>query len=108
MRTNNFNLKIMKKSLLILFALVLSAGYTFAQNIITGTVKDGKGQPLIGATVIIRGTNNGASADKDGQFSLKATIQPPFYIRVSSVGFKAQDFQVLSFKTAPSEYVLVD
>jgi iron complex outermembrane receptor protein len=39
---------------------------------------------------------------------LKTSIQPPFYIRISSVGFKLQDFQVLNFQSAPSEFVLVD
>ncbi|WP_121201996.1 TonB-dependent receptor [Mucilaginibacter gracilis] len=98
----------MKKSLLILFTLILSAGFSFAQNIIKGIVKDSKGQPLPGSSILIRGTNKGASADKNGQFSLKANVQPPFYIRISSVGFKPQDFQILSFQSAPSEYVLVD
>jgi len=98
----------MKKSLLILFSFMLLAGFTFAQNTITGTVKDSKGQPVPNASVIIRGTSKGASADKNGQFSLKATVQPPFYIRISSIGFKPQDFQILSFQGAPTEFVLVD
>lgn len=95
----------MKKILPLIFLISSSA---FAQNIISGTVKDSKGEPVPNASVAIRGTSAGASADKDGRFSLKATIQPPFYIRISSVGFKPQDFQVLSFQSAPSEYVLVD
>jgi iron complex outermembrane receptor protein len=92
----------MKKSLLIVLSLILTAGVTFAQTVINGTVKDSKGQPLAGASVIIRGTSKGASADKDGHFALKTTVQPPFYIRISSVGFKPQDFQILSFESAPS------
>ncbi|WP_448699446.1 TonB-dependent receptor [Mucilaginibacter sp. AW1-3] len=98
----------MKKSLLIFLSVILSVGYTFAQNVITGTVKDSKGQPVPNASVIIRGTGKGTSADKDGKFSLKVTVQPPFYIRISSVGFKPQDFQVLNLQSAPSEFVLVD
>jgi iron complex outermembrane receptor protein len=105
---STLNLKIMKKSLLILLSLILSAGFTFAQNVITGTIKDSKGAPLPGSTVIIRGTNKGASADKNGKFSLRTTVQPPFYIRISSVGFKPQDFQILDLKNVPSEFVLVD
>lgn len=96
----------MKKILLLIF--LISTSSAFAQTIITGTVKDGKGGTVPNASVTIRGTGTGSSADKDGRFSLKTTIQPPFYIRISSVGFKPQDFQVLSLQSAPSEYILVD
>jgi len=89
-------------------ALLLTAGFTFAQSVITGTVKDSKGQTLPGASIIIRGTKQGASTDKNGQFSLKTTVQPPFYLRISSVGFKPQDFQILNLQTVPTEFVLVD
>ncbi len=102
------NLKIMKKTLLIFFSFILLAGFAFAQNTITGIVKDSKGETLPGASIVIRGTNKGASADKNGQFILKTNIQTPFYIRISSVGFKPQDFQILSFQSAPLEFVLVD
>ncbi|MBW4889489.1 TonB-dependent receptor [Mucilaginibacter sp. HMF5004] len=98
----------MKKKLLMLLSFILVTGFAFAQNTITGTIKDSKGQALPGATVLIRGTKKGVSADKDGNFSLTTNVQPPFYIRISSVGFKPQDFQVLNFQSAPSEYVLVD
>lgn len=96
----------MKKFLLLI--LLAYSPTVFAQNIITGTVKDSKGEPVPNASVSIRGTKTGTSADKDGLFTLKATVQPPFYIRISSVGFKAQDFQVLSLQSAPAEFVLVD
>jgi iron complex outermembrane receptor protein len=104
----NLFTKTIKISVPTLLVFLLTAGYSIAQNVITGTVKDGKGQTLPGASILIRGTKQGASADKNGKFSLKVTAQPPFYIRISSVGFKAQDFQILSIQTAPSEYVLVD
>jgi iron complex outermembrane receptor protein len=101
-------MKFFTKITLLFLSLILSAGFTFAQSTVTGIVKDSKGQPLPGATVIIRGTNKGASADKNGQFSLKATVPPPFYIRISSVGYKPQDFQILNLQSAPTEFVLVD
>jgi iron complex outermembrane receptor protein len=91
-----------------LLLFILTASFAFAQNVITGTVKDSKGQTLPGASILIRGTKQGASTDKKGQFSLKTTVQPPFYIRISSVGFKPQDFQILNLQNAPTEFVLVD
>jgi TonB-linked SusC/RagA family outer membrane protein len=51
--------------------LLLLAGVTtvYGQNI-TGTVKDGEGIPLIGASVLAEGTTTGTVTDLDGQFTL--------------------------------------
>lgn len=40
------------------------------QIIVTGTVTDSKGMPLIGVTVVVKGTNTGALTGVDGKFSL--------------------------------------
>jgi TonB-linked SusC/RagA family outer membrane protein len=46
---------------------------TFAQEkTISGTVSDGSGLPLPGATVLVKGTTSGTSTDFDGKYSLKA------------------------------------
>ena len=37
-----------------------------AQNSITGTVTDEQGEPLIGASVFVVGTNTGTATDADG------------------------------------------
>ncbi len=39
---------------------------------VTGTVTDLNGEPLIGATVMVKGTKTGAATDVDGKFSIKA------------------------------------
>ncbi|MDE7443721.1 MAG: TonB-dependent receptor plug domain-containing protein, partial [Muribaculaceae bacterium] len=39
---------------------------------VTGTVYDGFDEPLIGVTVMVKGTTNGTSTDIDGNFTLKA------------------------------------
>lgn len=41
-------------------------------NIITGTVKDEKGNPLTGVSVIIKGTNKGTSTNVEGHFNIDA------------------------------------
>ena len=38
---------------------------------ITGSVKDSQGEPLVGATVMQKGTSNGTITDLDGQFSIQ-------------------------------------
>ncbi len=38
---------------------------------VTGSVYDSEGEPLIGATVMVKGTSNGAATDFDGNFTIK-------------------------------------
>ena len=40
---------------------------------VSGTVSDDSGAPLIGATVMVKGTTNGTMVDVDGKYSIKAT-----------------------------------
>lgn len=52
---------------------VLFVGIGFAQQkSVTGTVTDPQGVPLLGATVLVVGTNTGASTDFDGNYSISA------------------------------------
>ncbi|MCX2480757.1 TonB-dependent receptor [Pedobacter sp. MC2016-15] len=98
----------MKKSLLLLLTLLLTAGFAFAQKPLTGIVKQSNGSPLPSATVKIRGTKIYVIADADGKFSIDPKQDTPFYLQVSSVGFKAQDFQILKIEDTPIDIVLVE
>lgn len=63
----------MKRSFIIFSVLMLTASIAFAQGrMITGVVKDDAGNPVSGASVIIRGTSFGVSANPEGQFSISA------------------------------------
>ena len=62
-----------KRLMMVLVSMVLSIGMALAQNAIKGTVISSEdGQPVIGATVKIAGTNDGTVTDHNGQFSLSA------------------------------------
>ncbi|MCX3266375.1 TonB-dependent receptor [Pedobacter agri] len=98
----------MKQSLLILFSIILSASTTFAQNTVKGIVKGANGTTIPGATVTVRGTKIATITDTNGAFSIDARQQPPFYIRVSYVGYKPQDFQILQLQESPIELTLVE
>ncbi|RZK54481.1 MAG: carboxypeptidase-like regulatory domain-containing protein, partial [Pedobacter sp.] len=95
-------------SFLILFLLALSVNSVFAQSPITGIVKRTDGAPVPRATVKIRGTNISVSADDKGAFSINSKQEAPFYLQVSSVGYKPQDFQVLKIQDTPLELMLVE
>jgi len=53
-----------------LFLICLLAITGFAQTTVTGLVTDNLKQPIIGATVVEKGTNNGRITDENGAFSL--------------------------------------
>ncbi len=55
---------------------------------ISGNVKDANGEPVIGATIMEQGTQNGTVTDFDGNFTLK--LQKGGNINVSYVGMKSQ------------------
>lgn len=60
----------MKKLSLILAMVFFVFGFAMAQRTVTGTVSDEKGEALVGASVVVKGTTNGALTDVDGNFSL--------------------------------------
>lgn len=59
----------------------------FAQKVtVSGTVIDSQNEPIIGATVMEIGTQNGAATDVDGHFTL--SVKPGSMLRITYVGFK--------------------
>ncbi|KIA93707.1 TonB-dependent receptor [Pedobacter kyungheensis] len=98
----------MKKSFPIIFFLLLITGAIFAQSPVTGIIKGANGAKIPHATVKIRGTNTAVVADENGAFSINAKQELPFYIQVSSVGYKPQDFQIIKLQDTPIELVLVE
>lgn len=74
------------------FFLMFCAPQAFAQNIVTGEVVDEKSEPLIGATVMVKGTSTGTSTDIDGKFSLAAKTGD--VLEVSYVGYESKAVKV--------------
>jgi len=70
----------------IIAVLLLGTGSAFAQNrAINGKVLDTGGQPVIGAAVMVPGTNTGATTDLDGNFQIRVT--PGTALEVSCIGY---------------------
>ena len=59
---------------------------------VTGTITDPKGEPIIGANVVVKGSTNGTITDIDGHFSIEVT--PNTILQVSYIGYVAQDVPV--------------
>ena len=66
------------KQLLFLFCFFAALGSLSAQNVLKGKVTDENGEPLVGVTVLERGTSNGTITAPDGTFTLN-------YSRVDAV-----------------------
>ncbi|MVN77146.1 TonB-dependent receptor [Hymenobacter sp. HMF4947] len=80
----------MKHSLLILPLLVTSSVVCAQTRTLTGQVLDADGRPVIGATVVEKGTNNGTGTDGAGRFVLRARTAQPRLV-VSALGYAGQE-----------------
>ena len=95
--------------------MLLLAGWSISAQTVSGTVSDKNGTPLIGASVLEKGTSNGTITDIDGNFSLNLT-KAPAVLEVSYIGYGTMTYDVagaqsgmaisLSEGTALSEVVI--
>lgn len=60
---------------------------------ITGTIKDEKGDPVSGASILVKGSKTGTSSDAAGNFKLQVPQQKVTLV-VSSIGFQTQEVAV--------------
>lgn len=81
-----------KRGYITLLALLVSI-ITFAQGVtVKGTVLDENKEPLIGATIQVKGENNGVAADLDGNFTLK--VKKNATLVVSYIGYLTQEVRL--------------
>ena len=75
-----------------LFSLVTMNGYAQGKAV-TGKIIDSTGEPVIGASVLVKGTSNGVISDIDGNFSLQGVANDAI-LQISFVGYKSQEISV--------------
>lgn len=63
---------------------------------VSGVVKDSMGEPVIGASVVEKGTSNGIITDINGNFSLSVTSGAT--LAISYIGYKTQEVQAVTGK----------
>ncbi len=64
-----------------------------AEKNLSGTVTNEAGEPLVGATVIAKGTNKGAMTDAQGKFSLTIPDEVTTLV-ITYIGYAAQEVQI--------------
>lgn len=98
-----------KKLFLTLFCAVLSAGIAFAQGgtKVNGIVVDEIGEPVIGASVFVKGTKTGAVTDVDGKFSINTS--PGSTLVITYVGYEKVETKAesgMKVTMSPSSHAL--
>ena len=94
----------MKLNLFYTWIFFLTASFAMvAQNIeVTGTVKDEKGEPLLGVLVLIKGTQRGAATNMDGKYEIQTKVGD--VLQYSFLGMKTVEKKI----TASSKRVDID
>ncbi|WP_372768138.1 TonB-dependent receptor domain-containing protein [Lutibacter sp.] len=82
----------MKKINILLVLLCFFTNITFAQELISGIIRDTSGEPLAGASVIEKGTSNGTVADFNGNY--KISVAKGSILIFSYIGYQSKEIQV--------------
>lgn len=61
-------------------------------KLVTGTIVDSSGTPVIGANVMVKGTTNGTITDMNGHFSLE--VEEGAVLQISYIGYANQEIEV--------------
>lgn len=83
----------MRRFLSLFTMLMLCGVFAFAQNrVVTGTITDDKGAPVEGASIRVKGTRTGVSADAQGHFRI--SVPAGATLTISGVGVTVKEVAV--------------
>ena len=92
MKKDTFNYSNIYRKVVILLFTILFSGNLFAQKIsITGIVTDTKKEPIIGASIFEKGSQNGTVTDYDGKFQL--SVEQGSNLIISYVGYISKEIK---------------
>ncbi len=84
----------MKKYIYLFFLLITTQFLSFAQGVfVSGKITQKNGQELIGATVLEKGTNNGAISDFNGNYEFTVSSNKAIIV-VSYIGYISQEIAI--------------
>ncbi|MBD5421843.1 MAG: SusC/RagA family TonB-linked outer membrane protein [Bacteroides sp.] len=73
----------------LLVCLMMLPAMAFAASKVTGTVTDSNGEPLIGVSILVKGTQFGAQTNIDGEYSINANQGD--VLMFSYIGYRPQE-----------------
>jgi len=77
----------------LLSLLIIFEASALAQTDVKGTIKDAKGEPLVGATIVVKGTTSGTVSGLNGTFTLKVD-NPDTTLVISFIGYLAEEVKL--------------
>jgi CarboxypepD_reg-like domain len=83
------------RSVILVLAILTSVVALHAQTIVSGKVKDRKGQPVGGASVAIKDSYDGGTSDSLGNYKFKTTEKGDKVLITSSIGFKVTEQSIV-------------
>jgi TonB-dependent starch-binding outer membrane protein SusC len=99
-RSNQANLRGKFFSAVLTVILFIQCSFSWAQNAreVTGSVKDSKGIPLNGASLVIKGTTVGTETNADGKFSLSLSGSGVILV-ISYAGYQNKEIAIKNLST---------
>ena len=89
----NMEERFMRQILLYLF-LLIAISVSAEQFLIKGKVVDENNEPMIGATVYVKGTSRGTATDINGNYSI--VVEKGAILKITYVGYYEKEIEVLN------------
>ncbi|MBC7568959.1 MAG: TonB-dependent receptor [Spirosoma sp.] len=89
----------MKHTVLFICLLLLTTAALAQERAITGSVRDAGGNPLVGASIVIKGTTRGSTTESDGSFKLAIPDRPSLTLITSIIGFTTEEITLSPTQT---------
>ena len=87
--------RLLRSFIIILFPLTFILKVSGQTGNLHGNVKDNTGQPVVGANIIVDGTNYGAVSNDKGQFVIEHIPYGKYTLTISFIGFKKEKASVI-------------
>src|SRR3954452_7269132 len=82
-----------KRVLLFLFSCFYLSSFSQSATPVTGVVVDEKNVPVSGASIQVKNTNNGVTADSSGKFSIRVPARSVILV-ITHIGYKAKETSI--------------
>ena len=85
------NILLVQRQFLILLLTFINVAAFAQSGKVNGKISDVKGQPLTGASIIIKNTNKGATTDSKGEFVIDNLANGKYTVVMSFIGYKTKE-----------------
>ena len=93
------NVKKLLRCISVLTLLLVCGAFTAHAETVTGTVVDDTGEPLIGVSVMLKGSKAGVTTDIDGYYTIQVADTKTATLTFSYVGMEPQEIKINGRKT---------